>query len=183
MIPLRISFLWRQKMFVPGWHVDTTWLRILYTYIYIYFLPFKRLCLLGTCCTLYPNLLEPYSVGQLLALQRVFRLNTFLDRLSFIDLKFIWVPYQYERNIIIINFFVWLLCLFAPPGHIDTLFLVGALYPEPPHPNTQILSSQFAQSVDCRLVQAYKTPNSCGESLLVTSSESGLSPLDRVCMP
>ena len=101
MISLRISFLWRQKMFVPGWHVDTTWLRILYTYIYIYFLPFKRLCLLGTCCTLYPNLLEPYSVGQLLALQRVFRLNTFLDRLSFYRFKIylsplpVWKKYYY----------------------------------------------------------------------------------------
>ena len=36
-----------------------------------------------------------------------------------------------------------------------------------------ISSSQFAQSVDCRLIQAYKNPNSCGEGLqcLVTSSE------------
>ena len=50
-----------------------------------------------------------------------------------------------------------------PSGHIDTLF------PEPcrmRYAITHISSFQFAQSIDCRLVQVYKTPNSCGEGLL-----------------
>ena len=55
-----------------------------------------------------------------------------------------------------------------------------------PHPavwDMHISSSQFAQSVDCRLVQAYKTPTVVGKVCFVTSSESGLSPLDIVCTP
>ena len=59
--------------------------------------------------------------------------------------------------------------LFVPPGHIDTLFLVQALYPEPrtrPRYAYIVILSQCAQSVDSRSVQAYKTPNSCGDGLL-----------------
>ena len=48
--------------------------------------------------------------------------------------------------------FSWLLGLFALPGHIDTLFPVQPLYPEPrTRPYEICISlSKFAQSVDCR---------------------------------
>ena len=60
---------------------------------------------------------------------------------------------------------------FAPSGHIATLFPVWALYPEP-RTRTRLyeirihLHCSLLRTLNCRLVKAYKTPNSCGEGLL-----------------
>ena len=55
--------------------------------------------------------------------------------------------------------------LIVPTGHIDTLFPVGALYPEPRTQLYEIGIYRHCSSLRA-LVQAYKTPNSCGEGLL-----------------
>ena len=65
---------------------------------------------------------------------------------------------------------LFFLFLFLPPGHIATLFPVRALYPEPrtrPYEIRIYLHRSSLRVLNCRSVQAYKTPNSCGEGLLV----------------
>ena len=57
----------------------------------------------------------------------------------------------------------------SPPGYIATLFSGAGVVSRTMHPavwDTHMSSPQCAQSVDCRSVQAYETPNSCGEGLL-----------------
>ena len=59
--------------------------------------------------------------------------------------------------------------LFSPHGHIATLFSSGALYPEPRTRLYEIPIYLYRSSLwelNCWSVQAYKTPNSCGEGLL-----------------
>ena len=59
---------------------------------------------------------------------------------------------------------------FAPSGHIATLFPVQTLYLEPrsrPYEIRIYLHCSSLRALNCRSVQAYMTPNSCGEGLHV----------------
>ena len=83
-----------------------------------------------------------------------------------------------------IFFFLWLLGLFTLPGHIDTLFPVRALYPEPrPYEILIYRHRSSLRALTAGRFRPTRPPTVVGKVCFVTSLESGLSPLDIVCMP
>ena len=82
----------------------------------------------------------------------------------------------------IVCLFLWLSGLFAPPGHIETLFTVQALYLEPRTRLYEIRRYRYRSSLRVLTAGPFR-PTVVGKVCFVTSPESGLSPLDIVCMP
>ena len=88
--------------------------------------------------------------------------------------------YELNAKIIFFFFFVY------PLGIFYSIFQCGRRIRDPAPGRmgyAYILIATFAQSVRRRAVQAYQAPISCGVGLLVTTSESGLSPLHMVHTP
>ena len=73
------------------------------------------------------------------------------------------------------NFFLWLLGLFVPPGHIDTLFPVQALYPEPrtrPYDIRIYCHPSLLRALTTGRFRPTRPPTVVGKICFVTSSES-----------
>ena len=98
-----------------------------------------------------------------------------------------WLAVTQCINYFFFFFFFGGLHLFAPTGHSTLLLYFRCRRcirnPAPGCMRYSYIFIAVLREFYCRSVQAYKAFNSCGEGLLITSWESGLTPLYIVCTP